>query len=54
MADGSRDYPLDPELDKALADLLEQSRREELTPRLRELIQRLEEALSKAQKKRRP
>jgi len=39
---------LGPELDKALAELLEQTRKEPISPRLRELAERLAKALDKA------
>ncbi|HWL57626.1 MAG TPA: hypothetical protein VNQ78_13275 [Paracoccus sp. (in: a-proteobacteria)] len=39
---------LGPELDKALAELLDQTRREPISPRLRELAERLARALEKA------
>lgn len=37
----------DPELDKALSQLLELARNEAVSPRLRELAEQLEEALRK-------
>lgn len=54
MADGNPDHSLDPEPDKALSDLLEQARKEDVSPRLRELVRRLEAALAEARDKNEP
>ncbi|UFM64464.1 hypothetical protein LOS78_20600 (plasmid) [Paracoccus sp. MA] len=42
----------DPELDRALADLLAQTEKEPVSPRLRELARRLETALEDARHRR--
>ncbi|MTH62443.1 hypothetical protein [Paracoccus litorisediminis] len=48
---GKDDTPrLEPELDKALSELLEQTRKEPLSPRLMELAERLSRALADARR----
>ncbi|MFG6083961.1 hypothetical protein ACEUZ9_000198 [Paracoccus litorisediminis] len=48
---GKDDTPrLEPELDKALSELLEQTRKEPLSPRLMELAERLARALADARR----
>ncbi|MBD9529872.1 hypothetical protein [Paracoccus sp. PAR01] len=49
MAQGKGNDPQDPELDRALADLLAQTRNEPIPPRLRELADRLAQALEASQ-----
>ncbi|MFH5773177.1 hypothetical protein ACHFJ0_02935 [Paracoccus sp. NGMCC 1.201697] len=49
----TRDVPgIDPELDKALSELLAQTGKEAISPRLSELAQRLESALAGAKARR--
>ncbi|MTH62589.1 hypothetical protein [Paracoccus litorisediminis] len=48
MPDKDEAPRLEPELDKALSDLLEQTRKEPLSPRLQELADRLAKALAEA------
>lgn len=50
MDDSERGRVVDPELEKALSDLLAQTAREPISPRLRELVLRLEAALEKARR----
>ena len=45
---------VDPELDKALSELLAQTEKEPVSPRLRELAKRLEAALEDARHRRPP
>ena len=52
MAKDDLGAPLDPELDKALSDLLVQTEKETISPRLRELAQQLEQALQRARNRR--
>ncbi len=53
LMDNSEYGPVvDPELDKALSELLAQTAREPISPRLRELAQQLEAALRDARQRR--
>ncbi|SFY22021.1 hypothetical protein SAMN04244548_03116 [Paracoccus pantotrophus] len=52
MANGESGPIVDPELDKALSELLAQTEREPISPRLRELARRLETALDEARHRR--
>ncbi|REG54134.1 hypothetical protein EQ718_10800 [Paracoccus versutus] len=52
MANGESSPIVDPELDKALSELLAQTEREPISPRLRELARRLETALDEARHRR--
>jgi hypothetical protein len=47
MHDQSEDPGTGAELDKALAELLEQTRKEAISPRLRELAEQLAKAIGK-------
>lgn len=51
MDDSESGRIVDPELEKALAELLAQTAREPISPRLRELAQRLEVALREARQR---
>ncbi len=51
MDDSERGRSVDPELEKALAELLAQTAREPISPRLRELARRLEAALREARRR---
>lgn len=48
MAKDEAGAALDPELDKALSELLQQAEKEAISPRLRDLAQQLELALQRA------
>lgn len=48
MANGDGGQRVDPELEKALSELLVQTEKEPISPRLRQLAKRLEEALQNA------
>ena len=52
MANSDCGPVVDPELDKALSDLLAQTAKEPISPRLRELAQQLEAALAQARERR--
>jgi len=52
MANSDCGPVVDPELDKALSDLLAQTAKEPISPRLRELAQQLEAALAQARRRR--
>lgn len=52
MADSESGSGVDPELDKALSELLVQAEKEPISPRLRELAKRLEAALESARRHR--
>lgn len=51
MANGESGPLVDPELDKALSELLAQTEKEPISPRLRELAKRLEAALEDARQR---
>lgn len=53
MANGESGPVVDPELDKALSELLAQTEKEPISPRLRALAKRLETALEEARHRRR-
>ncbi|RDW12819.1 hypothetical protein [Paracoccus thiocyanatus] len=53
MAHSESGPVVDPELDKALSELLAQTEREPISPRLRELAKRLETALDDARHRQR-
>lgn len=52
MANSESGPVVDPELDKALSELLAQTEKEPISPRLRELAKRLEAALEDARQRR--
>ncbi|WP_323717950.1 hypothetical protein [Paracoccus aminovorans] len=52
MANSESGPVVDPELDKALSELLAQTEKEPISPRLRELAKRLEAALDDARQRR--
>lgn len=52
MANSESGPVVDPELDKALSELLAQTEKEPISPRLRELAKRLEVALEDARQRR--
>ncbi|CAM3188945.1 hypothetical protein SAMN04488021_11177 [Paracoccus aminovorans] len=52
MANSESGPVVDPELDKALSELLAQTEKEPISPRLRELAKRLESALDDARQRR--
>jgi hypothetical protein len=52
MANGESGPIVDPEIDKALSELLAQTEKEPISPRLRELSKRLEAALEDARQRR--